>query len=380
MTQLTTPDRLAVLERSGLFTRWQDPNSGAVSFVLTAQVAPIQLSFYFVNSGFDISGRYLWFYCAFPPSGSANQGRLLGVADLDSGELRTFPETQFLDASPLVDPATAEVYWVSGLEVWKRGPEAQDRAERVNELPEETARGRLPHRLATHLTFSADKQSLNFDYQIGNEWAVGKLPLDGSPPQVWQQFDRCYNHGQFSPTDPEVQLIAQDWWVDPATGERGGIDNRLWLIRRGEQARPIFQNGSASQTHEWWDPDGQHVWFVDYYAGTAKVDVLTGERTRVWGSGNCHSHASRDGCLLVGDIGTYSWKDGCRVACFNVTTSQEVNIVSSLPEPQGGRRRFHIDPHPRFCLNDQLVCYTTTVLGFPTLALIGTEQLLAATT
>jgi hypothetical protein len=43
--------------------------------------------------------------------------------------------------------------------------------------------------------------------------------VDGSPFELWQEFDRCYNHGRFSPPDPDLMLIAQDWWNDPVTGE-----------------------------------------------------------------------------------------------------------------------------------------------------------------
>src|SRR4051812_37967167 len=112
----------AALERSELFERWRDPHSGVVSFLLTHRVAPIQQTFYFVNSGFSNDGRYLWFYCAFPPGGDAYYGRQLAVIDFVEQSVRQFPETQFMDASPFVDGATGEAYWTTGLEIWKRGP------------------------------------------------------------------------------------------------------------------------------------------------------------------------------------------------------------------------------------------------------------------
>ena len=73
------------LEQSKLFTPCTDPESGVTVYVLTEKVAPVQEAFYFVNDSMDADGRYLWFYCAFPPSGSAAQGRTLGVEEVAWG-------------------------------------------------------------------------------------------------------------------------------------------------------------------------------------------------------------------------------------------------------------------------------------------------------
>ena len=50
------------------FTTHVDPKSKMKYAVLSTHVAPIQQGFYFVNSCFSDDGRYLWFYCAFPPA------------------------------------------------------------------------------------------------------------------------------------------------------------------------------------------------------------------------------------------------------------------------------------------------------------------------
>lgn len=55
-------------EKSKHFTRHRDPESGVESWILTDGVAPYQQAFYFVNDSFSGDGRYLWFYCGFPPS------------------------------------------------------------------------------------------------------------------------------------------------------------------------------------------------------------------------------------------------------------------------------------------------------------------------
>src|SRR5210317_1554211 len=91
------------LYNTDLFQPVTHADSGITSYVLKPKVAPVQEAFYFVNESMTSDERYLWFYCAFPPSGSAAAGRSLGVVDFRFGEVRHFPDTQFGEASPYVD-------------------------------------------------------------------------------------------------------------------------------------------------------------------------------------------------------------------------------------------------------------------------------------
>lgn len=365
-------------EESPLFTRWVDPVSKVESWILSQRVATIQQSFYFTNPSFTNDGRFLWFFCAFPPGGDAYYGRQLGVVDFLRSEVHHFPETQFTDASPGVNLETGEVHWTTGLELWKRGPRPEDVAELVNAFPNELANNRRPLRLATHLTFSADRRSANIDAQIGSDWFVGDLPLDGGPFRLWQKFDRCYNHAQFSPTDPDVQLLAQDGWHDPTSGAKGEGQDRLWIIRRGEKARPLCPNEPATpgqRGHEWWDADGQHVWYIDYRSGTERVNIHTGRRENIWPRGHSHSHCDLTGSYLVGDASSAG--NHWRVSFFNRQTGKEIDVVSSLPAI--ARARYHVHPHPQFCLGDRYICYTTNVRGSVDLAMVSVDQLVSAT-
>lgn len=370
---------MRTIDQLPVWTTWRDPVTGVGSLLLDTTAAPLIQSFYFTNPSATPDGRFLWFYAAFPPAGDSWYGRVLGVVDAEDMAVRVFPETAFHDASPWVEPETGRVYWVTGLEIWRRGPKPDDRPERINTFPAELARSRRPEQLATHLSRSADGRAFAVDARFGNDWYVGEAPLDGSPVRIWQTFDRCHNHAQFSPTDPDLMLLAQDWWHDASSGDYGKIQNRMWLLRRGATATPILPDGSGKQVHEWWDADGRHVWYVDYRYGTHRVDPATGEKTCVWPAGTCHSHADRSGRLLVADIGPYQWEKGCRVAFFNAATGREVNIVSDLPLPFVPRGCYHLDPHPQFIMNDRWIAYTTTVTGRMTLALTQVAALEAQT-
>lgn len=382
LTQKTSvrDDLARALGNGTLFERWVDPRTGVESAILRRRVAPVQQSFYFTNSGFTGDGRYLWFYCAFPPGGDAYYGRQLGVVDFAEQTVRHFPETQFMDASPFVDPESGEAYWTTGLGIWKRGPRPADQVERVGQFPSELAKDRRPLRIATHLSRSADGASFAIDAEIGNEWFVGDLAISNGAFRLWQKFDLCHNHAQFSPVDPDLLLIAQDGWVDPCTGRRGETSDRIWLVRRGQPAEPLLPQARLSSSlrgHEWWSADGRDVWFIDYHEGTARVDIATGQRTLVWPAGHTHSHCDRSGRLLVGDInpGGEQW----RVAFFNSETGRELDIVSQLPPLSFPRRAYHVHPHPRFCLDDRYICYTTNVLGTVDIAIVSVQQLLDRT-
>lgn len=375
-----------------LFTRWVDPKSGVTSYVLTRRVAPVQQSFYYVNPSFSDDGRYFWFYCAFPPGGSANQGRSLAVVDLIDGRVQHFPETAFTDASPAVDTATGTVYWCTGLEIWKRSPAPDAQPEFVNRFPAELARNRRPWRLATHMTFSADRQALNLDVEVGTEWFVGHAPLDGSPFELWQRLDRCYNHAQFNPVDSTLQLIAQDHSVHPVTGEVCPYENRIWLIRRGETAKPLFPKKQttapritagnphyetpgtytitderARHGHEWWGADGRHVWYIAYGKGVKRaIPVADGNPADelVWPHTTIsHAHSNAAETRLVCDSLPPDDPSDRRVTYFDIPMQRSVNIVSHLPALPVDLPRYHLHPHPQFCLHDQLICYTTTVFG-----------------
>ncbi|MCA1808906.1 MAG: hypothetical protein LC725_05555, partial [Lentisphaerae bacterium] len=125
------------LHTSRLFTPFTHSESGLTFHILTEKIAPLQKGFYFVNDSMSADGRYLWFCCAHPPA----LVRTLAVVDLQTQEIRHFPETQFSGESPYIDAATGHVYWCVGNGIWQRGPGQNDTAQLVNELAPQAARG-----------------------------------------------------------------------------------------------------------------------------------------------------------------------------------------------------------------------------------------------
>ncbi|MDQ0877338.1 hypothetical protein QFZ77_005997 [Paenibacillus sp. V4I3] len=127
-------------------------------------------------------------YMWFYASYPPSLGQCLGVIDMVEQEVRVYPETRFISESPWIDSITGCAYWAIDANVHRRGP-------------------------------------------------------------VWQSFQVCYKHAQFSPTDPDTIMLAQDHWEDIKTGESFGYKNRIWLICKGDRANPLFAEDSGKNVH-----------------------------------------------------------------------------------------------------------------------------------
>lgn len=366
-------------ESSPLFTPWTDPGSGVRSHVLTARAAPWQQAFYFTSPNVTDDGRWLWFYASTPPS-----PHVLGVVDNATGHVDVYPETHFEAESPWIDPESGEAFFAHPGGVFRRLPGRDQPTVEVFTVDDAITGGRDVRRISTHLTRSADRRLLNLDVWAGSRWDVGVIDLQTREFESWLTSDRRFQHSQFHPSDPTKLLVAQDYWHDPDTGERQHWENRIWTLDGPGTAKPLFADDHERvqvQFHEWWSVDGDAIFYVDVGWGTERFDLATGERTTVWPGGTCHSHASADGTLFVGDINTYAWHDEpCRVAFFDTSTGTEVDIVSdwTFPGPRA-YAGYHPDPHPQFVLHDEFIAYTTTALGGLDLALVRVDDLLDRT-
>jgi len=363
---------------SKLFTPYTHPESGVTTYLLTHKVAPVQEAFYFVNNSVSADGRFLWFYCAFPPGGSAAHGRSLGHVDFETMEVRHFPETMF-QGGPMVDPDSHDVFWCSGDSVYRRGPLPRDEVRLVGSLPEEIIAGRSVNRIATHLTRSCDGKELFLDAGLGLQYVFGSMKIADGGYEFWHRFDRNHNHAQFSPTNPDQVLFAQENHPDPLTGLTFKITNRLWLLERGKAPRALLRE-PRWVSHEWWDAAGQHAWSV--WANQAwKVDINTGAEEYVDWPNHCwHAHSTVDISYMVADSNDKFFR-GCpsSVGFTNRKTGKYIRIMDNPGMFNQIGRSYHIDPHPRFVFNDQYIVFTATVRGEVDLAILPVDQLIEKT-
>ncbi len=366
------------LERHPYFEAWTDPKSGVVSYLLTERVAPIQQSFYFTNPSLSSDEQWLWIYASCPPG----EGRTLAAVSLDPDQpaIRHFSGSIFNDASPMVSEDGRGCYFCCRNGVWLQTIEGE--ARRVVALPASIVRDRPVHRIATHLTLSADGRYFLLDSYIGLNWCVSIADRHTGEVTLLKEFTRCHNHGQFSPVDPKLFTLAQDWWRDMATGQWFHYDQRVWLMDiDGERFEPLqptqWCKHGWDPCHEWWDAQGQ-VCLVDYGKGVYRCEPACGaEMAHIWRRPLCHAHCDSSGRYFCADQSPYHWHEHpCEVLFYDSQTRSEVAIASALPQPPIERSLYHIDPHPQFSPRDTTVVYTTTVRGRVDVAITPLAQLI----
>ena len=90
------------LDKHPYFTKYTDPKSGVVSYVLTERVGSLQQHFYFSEKSVTNDGKYLWIRCANPPSWF----QTLAVVSLDADNpfIRHFPHAGIFGGNPIITP------------------------------------------------------------------------------------------------------------------------------------------------------------------------------------------------------------------------------------------------------------------------------------
>lgn len=355
----------ADLSRHPHFSAWTEPSSGLVSHILTERVAPIQQTLYYTNPSVSVDERWLWFTCAFPP----NPGKTLGVCSLDPTRplIRHFPHAGPVGASTLVAPEGDAAFFALDDAVWR--VDVDGRVERLCWLPASYLAGRHLWRLATHLTLSADGRHFLLDGHAGATWFVALAPRAGGEATVIGEFQANHNHGQFSPVDPALFLIAHDQHRDAISGRF--VHHRLRVhvmdtagaryecLTPDRPARPYH-----GPCHEWWMADGT-VAYIDYDTGVWRVDpARPREHVHLWREPLCHAHSDRSGRWLCADQSPYSWNERpCQVLLYEIATGRRLAIDAAMPAPPHDRGRYHLDPHPQFSPQGSWVCYTTMRRG-----------------
>ncbi len=365
-----------LLDHHPYFSPFDDPQSGVRSYILEQRVAPLQQTFYYTNPSISAGEKYLWFYTAFPP----NPSRTLGVVSLDPARpfIRHFPQAGNFQSSPMISPAGDSIYLCIGTTVWKLtlGGEMQ----RIATLDSNYIRGRELHRLATHLTMSADGKYLLLDGHIGNHWFIAEAEIATGVITVLAEFMAQHNHAQFSPVDPDLFLIAHDQHRDPVSGVFIHHRLRTFLMNRAntryECINPQFlASPYKGACHEWWMADGR-IAYIEYDSGVWIYDLKDRSTTHVWKEPLCHAHCDAGGRFFCADQSPYFWKDRpCQVKFFDAKTGKVTLIDSGLPLPSEDRALYHLDPHPQFSPRGTWVDYTTTRRGRIDVALTPTAAL-----
>ena len=213
------------LDNHPYFTRWQDPESGAVSYVLTEAAAPVQKGMYFQNHSLRGDGKWLWFRGMFPP---APAWVLCAVSlDPDDPQIRTFHHSQ-IDGNPWIEAGGDTVVVPTGDSLYRYDTEGH--VEELWHLPEQIRKKRLLTRLTTTLTPTCDGKYWLMDTIIGNRWLVNKVDRESGELTELGWFHNAHHHVFSSPVDPTLFAVAQNHWIDHVTGEKNEMHIRLWWM------------------------------------------------------------------------------------------------------------------------------------------------------
>ena len=369
------------LERHPFFDEWRDPVSGASSYVLTERVAPVQQSLYFATPSVSWDGRWLWFYCAHPPGAMRTLGAV--CLDPDRPEIRHFPNAQhrghFETSTTLALPGEPEgMYLCMGPSVWRLSLDGTMTA--ACTLDADFIAGRRLERLSCRLSASSDGRYFLLVGQIANSSFVALGERDSGRVRVLHEFPRAYAHASFSPTEPELFMLCQEWHKDPVSGHRFDNDIHTWLMDIGQtRFEPILAQGWSKHgrdpNHEFWSEDGWVCW-ADLSLGGFEWHPGTKARNHVWRRPVCHAHASPDRQFWCADQTPYRWEsETCQVLFYDRGRDRELPIVSAMPCPSINWRELHLHPHPQFVLGGRHIVYTTTLLGRPDVAIAPVASL-----
>jgi len=221
--------------------------------------------------------------------------------------------------------------------------------------------------MSTHLSINATGELVILDMRISDKTYIATGNLRTGEVKHLHKFNRNYDHAMFSPIDPELFLIDQDWEIDFHSGERFDIDQRMWLMDiNGTRLEPVlpgnwFRHNNSIICHDFWSQDGYICW-PDLLDTVCEHNLQTRETTAVWNHAMCHCH-TLDRRFWVGDDSPYEWdKRPCRIVFFDRASGKEIDIFSAMPS-----RKFkpgyvyHMDPHPAFTRDGKYITSMVTV-------------------
>lgn len=377
------PQSPSYLEAHPCFTPWRDPVSGALSYLLTHRVGPLQKVWYFMEACMRGNSPVLWFHVAHPPS----REWTTAAVNLDPAnpEVRHYPHSVSA-GNPMLAP-DGETAWLPVADGLYEQPFGGSPRE-ILRLPPKLMGGRHLFSLVTDLSLSADGRRFLLDSHIGNRWLIATADRETGEVTPLRWFGNRHHHAVFSRHDPDLFMVNLGHWTDPITGDKFEMNNRIWVmdtkLTRYEPLLPESWFGRNSwNCHEWWTREGK-INLCDYERGVIEADPATHESRVIWPRPCTHAQSDASNRWFAGDVNCYKWNERapCAVWFFNRETGRETPIVSTMPPqplPWRDFRAFHIDPHPSFSEDGRHIAYTTTAPGYLTVALAPVTPLVEAT-
>ena len=369
-------------ENSKLFTKFVDPKTGVVSYILKpGSVAFNQQSVYFTAKSMTDDGRFLVFWICddeYPPE---RLGKRLGQTKRTA--LIDFLKDEVIDLGrcggiPWLDTVTDQM-WFSNAEGIHRRDFLVD-PKKDNLLcpwPKE-----LGERYGTHITLDPTRKIVFLDTRYPNGQDVaGTIDTTTGKFTPWAEANFLNNHGQFNPVDPTLAMCAWEsarfkvkdemygdelakakfkgLYVSDLTRSSDDVYPRLWLFRQGKKWE-VTSKITGYATHEYFAEDGKGFYWCS--GGVSYHDLATGREWRINPLGSAHASMSPDNKYIASDSSLGGWWRGCSWSTlfWNRETHRGVYIHSRTPRIASKDREsnLHPDPHPQIVCDARYVITT----------------------
>lgn len=351
------------IERSKLFHRHVDPESGVVSYIMNDNVFNEQSkSLYFTNKSMTNDGRFI--IVRFANNEARNHKLELCTAAVDLKTSRITVLIPGKHTNPFLDPDTDIVYYNTKDGFFKRELLTDPEKEiKICGIPKELTDIGPVKRLCTHLILNKTRDKAFLDTHVGERYVYGIINFNDGSFDYWGEVDFCLDHGAINPVRDDIALAAHesDWKDSKGTHKIqyiNGIYPRLQLLEKGRRTMVPHLDGHKSY-HECWAADGEGFYYCEesvYYH-----DLRTGEITKVSPMG-IHPNMTADLKYVVSDqyIDNYYRGHAWRVYFWNRETQKGIFVhtycppIATVQDPSN----LHPDPHPQFVCNDKYIVCT----------------------
>ncbi len=372
-------------EKSKLFERRVDPESGVVSFILKPKIHAFnQQSIYFTCKSMSDDGRFLLFHSS---PGETGGPKVLSLVDLEKDEISDIIPTGGL---PSFDVKANVLYYVDSknMRICRRDLMVDPMKDVVLcDVPAELRpEGGDTRYLVSHLTLSRNHDKAFFDSCVRGRFIHGIVDLATGKYEKWGETPFLANHGQINPVNDRQAMVAWEICWTGEVGARykkfGSVYPRMWVVEPGNRFRHIATVRNYA-THEKWSEDGKGIYFCSK-GGVWFHEIDTDRQYCVSPIHAVHATMTADNRYVTFDSELEPNYRGCswRVGFTNRNTGRSVWIHSRRP-PLNPRERpstRHPDPHPTFVSQDRyIVCTINNADGHMDLSLTPVAQLLEMT-
>jgi len=381
------------LEKSKLFVKHVDSESGVISYVLKpGLVKDNTQSLYFTQKAMTNDGRFILFDASDNEFKNKDPHKRLHVVDLKKDKIFCLVERCFV--MPYLDVDKDVIYYceqskpVAIYKIDLKDPNFTE--QRICRVPEHLRSLGNLKRLSTHTKLTADNRYMFCDAQVDDRFIQGRLDLTDGSYEYWGETPFNLNHGQINPFDKDLALAAHEIGWRDSKGEyhkliwEPGKHPRLQLLAK-DKRDTIKCGGGKNAYHEAWDSKGEGFFYCAS-GGVYYYSLKTKETSKIAPWGN-HADLTEDMKYVVKDIPKGDGKGYFRglpwmIDFYNRETGKSVNIHSYCPAIATREKpsRLHPDPHPNFnCHDKYIICTMNGEDGNMHLSVTPVEQLIKMT-